>query len=153
VITEYSVVPKLARLVKTTIATVQQHLAQAYAQVARVPANSRSLGDLGVVRPLVQFLRTPNDEVQRATCIALAKLSADGALARGAVRTRAPAWWLTCARARTAANSAEMREAGAVPLLVGLMSSDDTALQEAAAVAIANTRRYAKATTESPRPH
>lgn len=41
-----------------------------------------------------------------------------------------------------ALNSAEMRDVGAVNLLIGLMKSTDAVLQEAAAGAIAHIRKY-----------
>jgi len=65
------------------------------------------------------------------------------------------AWWqaatASCARDDDATNAAVLREAGGVQLLVGLMSSNDHELQQAAAGAIANIRKWHLLFSEQPK--
>eukprot|EP00698_Gefionella_okellyi_P003505 TRINITY_DN13305_c0_g1_i1.p1 TRINITY_DN13305_c0_g1~~TRINITY_DN13305_c0_g1_i1.p1 ORF type:complete len:1153 (+),score=225.93 TRINITY_DN13305_c0_g1_i1:34-3459(+) len=124
VITEYGVVKKLGALVQTTNDNVRKYLSAAIARCAPVPENRRILGDDQAIRPIVDFLKSGDVEVHRTTAQALMALTDD------------------------AANAADAREAGAVGLLVTLMKSTDHSMQEAAAGAIANIRKYHLVTME-----
>ncbi len=118
VITEDGVLPLLARLTVAKGDTVRKQLAYAICRCAPRGRNREQFGKLNAVVPLVDFLRSEDAEVHRATAMALEKLS------------------------ENSANSLAMWNAGAVPLLINLIGSTDEILQESAASTIANIRHH-----------
>ncbi|KAI9141604.1 armadillo-type protein [Paraphysoderma sedebokerense] len=121
VITDHGVVPMLAKLTTTKHDRLRKHLAEAIARCCRWGNNKIAFGTAGAVAPLVNYLRSPDLGVHRATAQALHQLSMD------------------------ADNCVTMHEHGVVQLLLGMVSSPDSGLQEAAAGTIGNIRRLALA--------
>ncbi|KAI8812557.1 armadillo-type protein [Cladochytrium replicatum] len=117
VITDHGVVPMLAKLTNTRNDKLRKHLAEAIARCCHWGNNRVAFGTASAVAPLVRYLKSPDDEVHRSTARALHQLSMDPD------------------------NCITMHEHGVVQLLLGMVGSTDTALQEAAAGTIGNIRR------------
>ncbi|KAJ3108705.1 Armadillo repeat-containing protein 4 [Phlyctochytrium bullatum] len=118
VITDHGVVPMLAKLTNTRNDKLRKHLAEAIARCCHWGNNRVAFGTASAVAPLVKYLRSPDEEVHRSTARALHQLSMDPD------------------------NCITMHEHGVVQLLLGMVGSADSALQEAAAGTIGNIRRY-----------
>ncbi|KAI9189035.1 hypothetical protein H9P43_000462 [Blastocladiella emersonii ATCC 22665] len=121
VITDHGVVPMLAKLTQTRHDRLRKHLSEAIARCCHWGNNRIAFGAAGAVAPLVKYLKSPDPEVHRSTAQALHQLSKDPD------------------------NCVTMHEHGVVQLLLGMVGSSDTVLQEAAAGTIGNIRRLALA--------
>ncbi|KAI9221380.1 armadillo-type protein [Blastocladiella britannica] len=127
VITDHGVVPMLAKLTQTRHDRLRKHLAEAVARCCFWGNNRIAFGAAGAVAPLVKYLKSPDVDVHRATAQALHQLSKDPE------------------------NCVTMHEHGVVQLLLGMVGSSDTVLQEAAAGTIGNIRRLALASEKAHR--
>ena len=118
VMTDLGLVELLSRLLSSKLDSVRKPLADAIGVSAQWSNNRRRFGEEGAVDPLVSYLRPPsqNKEVHAATAKALKALSED------------------------IENSNKLRHAGVVDYLLIMVSSRDSDLQMAAAVAIRNIR-------------
>lgn len=125
VITDHGVVPLLAKLAYTTDDKLRRHLAEAISHCCKWGSNKIAFGDADAVAPLVNYLRSNDADVHRATAQALYALSED------------------------ADNCITMHENGVVMLLLDMVGSTDEFLQEAAAGCIANIRRLALASEKA----
>ncbi|KAJ3338823.1 Armadillo repeat-containing protein 4 [Gonapodya sp. JEL0774] len=125
VITDHGVVPMLAKLTNTKNDKLRKHLSEAVARCCRWGNNRVAFGTAGAVAPLVKYLKSPDEGVHRATAGALHQLSMDPD------------------------NCVTMHEHGVVQLLLGMVGSQDAALQEAAAGTIGNIRRLALASEKA----
>ncbi|KAJ3214851.1 serine/threonine protein kinase Ran1 [Clydaea vesicula] len=125
VITDHGVVPMLAKLSNTRNDKLRKHLSEAIARCCHWGNNRVAFGTASAVAPLVKYLRSPDEEVHRSTARALHQLSMDPD------------------------NCITMHEHGVVQLLLGMVGSTDTALQEAAAGTIGNIRRLALASEKA----
>ena len=121
VITDHGVVPLLAKLTHTTDDHLRVHLAEAIARCSTWGNNRISFGECKAVAPLVQYLKSSDPLVHRATARALYELSKDPE------------------------NCITMHENNAIKLLVEMVGSKDEILQDAAAGAIKNVRQLALA--------
>ncbi|XP_076823373.1 outer dynein arm-docking complex subunit 2-like [Clavelina lepadiformis] len=121
VITDHGVVPMLAKLASTTNDKLRRHLAEAIARCCTWGNNRVSFGREGAVAPLVGYLKSEDKQVHRSTAQALYQLSRDPD------------------------NCITMHENGVVKMLLNMVGSSDSALQEAAAGCIGNIRRLALA--------
>ncbi|RDD37641.1 Armadillo repeat-containing protein 4, partial [Trichoplax sp. H2] len=121
VITDHGVVPMLAKLATTTDDHLRRHLAEAIARCCMWGNNRVAFGAAGAVAPLVHYLKSPSASVHRSTAKALFQLSKDPN------------------------NCITMHENGVVKLLIDLVGSTDSTLQEASAGCISNIRRLALA--------
>jgi HEAT repeat protein len=124
VITDHGVVPMLGKLTNTRNDKLRKHLAEAIARCCHWGNNRVAFGASSAVAPLVKYLKSPDEEVHRSTARALHQLSMD----RKSLLTLAD-------------NCISMHEHGVVQLLLGMVGSSDSALQEAAAGTIGNIRR------------
>ncbi|XP_015772686.1 PREDICTED: armadillo repeat-containing protein 4-like [Acropora digitifera] len=77
VITDHGVVPMLAKLATTTDDRLRQYLAESIARCCTWGNNRVSFGRAGAVPPLVNYLKSKNPDVHRATARALHQLSRD----------------------------------------------------------------------------
>jgi hypothetical protein len=119
VITDHGVVPMLAKLTNTKSDLLKKNLADAIARCCHWGTNRLAFGSAGAVSPLVKFLKSIDPAVHRSTAVALHQLSMD------------------------ADNCITLHENGVVPLLLSMVGSSDSLLQESAAGTIANIRRLA----------
>ncbi|KAJ1504613.1 Armadillo repeat-containing protein 4, partial [Coelomomyces lativittatus] len=127
VITDHGVVPMLAKLTLTKHDRLRKNLSEAIARCCHWGNNRIAFGTAGAVAPLVKYLKSPDPEVHRSTARALHQLSMDPE------------------------NCVTMHENGVVQLLLSMVGSSDTVLQEAAAGTIGNIRRLALATEKAHR--
>ncbi|XP_069504209.1 outer dynein arm-docking complex subunit 2 [Ambystoma mexicanum] len=125
VITDHGVVPLLAKLAYTTDDKLRRHLAEAISRCCLWGSNKVAFGEADAVAPLVEYLKSSDTEVHRATAQALFQLSED------------------------IDNCITMHENGVVKLLLDMVGSSDEHLQEAAAGCISNIRRLALATEKA----
>lgn len=125
VLTDHGVIPLLAGLTRTHDEELKRHLSEAIACCCTWGSNRVVFGKEGAVAPLVSYLRVKDPMVHRSTARALHELS------------------------RHPDNCITMHECGVVRLLLGLVGSDDEALQLAASGCIANIRRLAMANEKS----
>nr|XP_033787328.1 armadillo repeat-containing protein 4 isoform X2 [Geotrypetes seraphini] len=121
VLTDHGVVLMLSRLAYTTDDKLRRHLAEAIARCCMWGTNRIAFGEARAVAPLVEYLKSSDPDVHRATAQALFQLSAD------------------------ANNCITMHENSVVKLLMDMVGSTDEILQEAAAGCISNIRRLAMA--------
>ncbi|NP_001072494.1 armadillo repeat-containing protein 4 [Xenopus tropicalis] len=121
VITDHGVVALLSALANTTDDKLRRHLAEAISRCCMWGHNRVAFGESKAVAPLVHYLKSSDPLVHRATAQALYQLSED------------------------ANNCITMHENGVVKLLIDMVGSPDSMLQEAAAGCIANIRRLALA--------
>ncbi|OCT73927.1 hypothetical protein XELAEV_18032888mg [Xenopus laevis] len=121
VITDHGVVPLLSALANTTDDKLRRHLAEAISRCCMWGNNRVAFGESKAVAPLVHYLKSSDPLVHQATAQALYQLSED------------------------ANNCITMHENGVVKLLIDMVGSPDSKLQEAAAGCIANIRRLALA--------
>jgi len=121
VITDHGVVPMLAKLASTEKDKLRQHLAEAIAQCCKWGNNRIAFGKEKAVAPLVGYLKSKDLNVHRSTAQALYQLS------------------------RNPENCITMHENNVVKLLLKMVGSTDTALQESAAGCIGNIRKLALA--------
>lgn len=121
VITDHGVVPMLSKLASTKNDKLRRELSEAIARCCHWGNNRIAFGAAGAVAPLVNYLRSPDLEVHRSTARALHQLSMDSE------------------------NCVTMHEQGVVQLLLSMVGSKDSILQEAAAGTIGNIRRLALA--------
>jgi hypothetical protein len=77
VITDHGVVPLLSRLVHTTDNRLRCQLATAICECCTWGTNRREFGETGAVAPIVEYLRSDDTAVHRATARALMALSQD----------------------------------------------------------------------------
>ncbi|KNE65224.1 hypothetical protein AMAG_10872 [Allomyces macrogynus ATCC 38327] len=127
VITDHGVVPMLAKLTTTRHDRLRKHLSEAIARCCHWGNNRIAFGSAHAVAPLVKYLKSPDPEVHRSTARALHQLSMDPD------------------------NCVTMHEHGVVQLLLSMVGSSDTVLQEAAAGTIGNIRRLALASEKARR--
>ena len=125
VMTDHGVVPMLAKLTNTRNDKLRKHLSEAIARSCHWGNNRVAFGLAGAVAPLVKYLKSPDEQVHCSTARALHQLSMD------------------------ADNCITMHENGVVQLLLGMVGSSDSALQEAAAGTIGNIRRLALASEKA----
>ncbi|PAA77708.1 hypothetical protein BOX15_Mlig020657g3, partial [Macrostomum lignano] len=125
VLTDHGVIPLLAGLTRTQDEELKRHLSEAIACCCAWGNNRIVFGKEGAVAPLVSYLRVKDPKVHRSTARALHELS------------------------RHPDNCITMHECGVVRHLLGLVGSDDEALQLAASGCIANIRRLAMANEKS----
>uniref|UniRef100_A0A3P8PGT3 Armadillo repeat containing 4 n=1 Tax=Astatotilapia calliptera TaxID=8154 RepID=A0A3P8PGT3_ASTCA len=116
ILTDFGVVPSLAKLTNTTHDRLRHHLADAIAQCCMWGSNRASFGEAGAVAPLVRNLKSKEGSVQRSTAMALYQLS------------------------RNPNNCITMHEKEVVQPLIHMMGSDDEELQEAAAGCVRSIR-------------
>ncbi|KAJ7380448.1 Armadillo repeat-containing protein 4 [Desmophyllum pertusum] len=121
VITDHGVVPMLAKLATTTDDRLRQYLAESIARCCTWGNNRVSFGQAGAVPPLVNYLKSKNPDVHRATARALHQLSRDPD------------------------NCISMHNSGVVKNLLAMVGSSDEVLQEAAAGCLGNIRKLALA--------
>lgn len=121
VITDHGVVPMLAKLATTTDDRLRQYLAESIARCCTWGNNRVSFGRAGAVPPLVNYLKSKNPDVHRATARALHQLSRDPD------------------------NCISMHNSDVVKYLLEMVGSTDNVLQEAAAGCLGNIRRLALA--------
>eukprot|EP00002_Diphylleia_rotans_P010801 TRINITY_DN2136_c0_g1_i5.p1 TRINITY_DN2136_c0_g1~~TRINITY_DN2136_c0_g1_i5.p1 ORF type:complete len:941 (+),score=213.11 TRINITY_DN2136_c0_g1_i5:629-3451(+) len=117
VMTDHGVINLLGDLILTPNDDLRKHLAEAIGCCCKLAVNRETFGRRGAIAPLVNYLRSADAEVHRCTARALFALS------------------------ENAQNCLDMKEAGAVPLLIAMVGSDDEVLQEAAAGTITNIRK------------
>lgn len=125
VLTDHGVIPLLAGLTKTHDEELKRHLSEAIACCCTWGNNRIVFGKEGAVAPLVSYLKVKDPKVHRSTARALHELS------------------------RHPDNCIAMHDCGVVRHLLGLVGSDDEALQLAASGCIANIRRLAMANEKS----
>ncbi|KAG7216688.1 hypothetical protein INR49_021057 [Caranx melampygus] len=121
VLTDYGVVPLLAKLTNTTDDRLRQHLAEAVSQCCMWGSNRAAFGEAGAVAPLVRYLKSKDAAVHQSTAMALYQLSKDPN------------------------NCITMHARGVVKPLILMMGSDDETLQEAAAGCVRNIQLLAQA--------
>lgn len=121
VITDHGVVPMLAKLATTTDDRLRQYLAESIARCCTWGNNRVAFGRAGAVPPLVNYLKSKNPDVHRATARALHQLSRDPD------------------------NCISMHNSDVVKYLLEMVGSTDKVLQEAAAGCLGNIRRLALA--------
>lgn len=119
VLTDHRVVYLLADLVHTTDDLLRQNLAAAIASCAPYGSNTRELGRLKTVTPIVGYMVSNVEAVHRTTAQALEKLSADPQ------------------------NCITMLQTGVVPFMLETVGSKDRILQEASAGCLQNIRQLA----------
>lgn len=119
ILTDYNVIPMLAKLVNTTDEPLQEHLSAAIASCATYGTNTQDLGALRTVTPIVSFLAGTNPNVHRTAAMALEKLSIDPF------------------------NCVTMHQNGVVPFLLEGVGSRDPILQNASANCLENIRKLA----------
>eukprot|EP00066_Takifugu_rubripes_P027220 XP_011616486.1 PREDICTED: armadillo repeat-containing protein 4-like isoform X2 [Takifugu rubripes] len=115
-LTDYGVVPLLAKLTNTTDNRLRHHLAEAIEHCCLYGSNRASFGDAGAVAHLVGYLKSKDQAVHRSTVNALFQLSTD------------------------VNNCIIMQSEGAVKPLIKAIGSEDEMLQEAAAGCVRNIR-------------
>lgn len=118
----------LSKLTFTKVDKLRKNLAEAISQCCLWGTNRAAFGNAGAVAPLVKYLRSDDADVHRSTAKALFQLSRD--------RTTFTEIIIL------ADNCIAMYEHGVVQLLLGMVGSADTVLQEASAGTIGNIRRY-----------
>uniref|UniRef100_H2SDW1 Outer dynein arm docking complex subunit 2 n=1 Tax=Takifugu rubripes TaxID=31033 RepID=H2SDW1_TAKRU len=123
-LTDYGVVPLLAKLTNTTDNRLRHHLAEAIEHCCLYGSNRASFGDAGAVAHLVGYLKSKDQAVHRSTVNALFQLSTD------------------------VNNCIIMQSEGAVKPLIKAIGSEDEMLQEAAAGCVRNIRLMVKAYME-----
>ncbi|NXL29997.1 ARMC4 protein, partial [Glaucidium brasilianum] len=121
VLTDHGVIPLLSKLANTNNDKLRRHLAEAISHCCMWGSNRFAFGETKAIAPLVQYLKSKDPSVHRATAQALYQLSEDPN------------------------NCITMHENGVVKLLLAMVGSTDEILQEAAAGCIANIRRLALA--------
>ncbi|XP_063216342.1 outer dynein arm-docking complex subunit 2-like [Bacillus rossius redtenbacheri] len=119
ILTDYGVIPMLARFVDTEDRGLRRRLADAIGSCCHYKDNCLELGRLGVIPPLVGYLREGDVDTKRAAAGALRHLSTD------------------------AFNCITMHHHGVVPLLLHTIGSPDRPLQEASAGCLRNIRKLA----------
>ncbi|XP_032241492.2 outer dynein arm-docking complex subunit 2 [Nematostella vectensis] len=121
VITDHGVVPMLAKLASTKEDRLRQYLAESIARCCMWGNNRVAFGKEGAVPPLVGYLKSPSQDVHRATARALYQLSRDPD------------------------NCISMHDSGVVQPLMKMVGSQDDVLQEASAGCLKNIRKLALA--------
>ncbi|XP_065216808.1 armadillo repeat-containing protein gudu isoform X2 [Planococcus citri] len=119
VITDLGVVNYLAKLVPTNNEKLREHLSTAIANCCTWKKNCYHFGQLHAVKPLVSYMTSKNINVQRATALALHKLSSDPY------------------------NCITLHRNGIVKLLLQAIASKDERLQESSAKCLSNIRNLA----------
>uniref|UniRef100_A0AAV2JU82 Armadillo repeat-containing protein 4 n=1 Tax=Knipowitschia caucasica TaxID=637954 RepID=A0AAV2JU82_KNICA len=76
-LTDYGVVPLLAKLTGTTDDRLRRHLAEAIAYCCMWSQNRGAFGRAGAVPPLVSYVRSNNQSVHETTVVGLYQLSKD----------------------------------------------------------------------------
>lgn len=117
ILTEYNVIPQLARLVEDKDEHLQEHLASAIASCSTYGTNTQKLGELRTITPIVRYMASTNKDLHRTAAMALANLSTDPF------------------------NSVTMHQNGVVPFLLESIESTDRVLQSAAANCLRNIRK------------
>lgn len=117
VLTDHGYVTMLVDLIHTKDELLQENLAKALAYSCAWKTNSKELGRLGAITPLVNYLAKGNPNVQRTAALALYHLS------------------------KNSFNCITMHESGVTKFLLRVITSDDGELQEAAAGCLANIRK------------
>lgn len=121
VITDYEVVPHLAKLTHKTDIILRRHLAEAIAMCSKWGNNAKRFSQEGAVERMVEYLGSHDIIVQRSAMRALEQLG------------KHPDSCIT------------MHRSGVVKLLLEMIGSEDAALQEAAAGCLLNMRQLAMA--------
>lgn len=116
VLTDHRVIYRLADLVDTEDDMLRENLAAAIASCAPYGTNTKELGVLRTVTPIVGYMVSDNPMVHRTTAMALQRLSED------------------------AQNCITMHQSGVVPFLLETVGSKDKELQEASAKCLRNIR-------------
>lgn len=117
ILTEYNVIPQLARLVHDKDEHLQEHLASAIASCATYGTNTQKLGELRTITPIVRYMASTNKDLHRTAATALQNLSTDPF------------------------NCVTMHQNGVVPFLLEAIGSTDRILQSAAANCLRNIRK------------
>lgn len=117
ILTEYNVIPQLARLVNDNDEHLQEHLASAIASCSTYGENTQKLGELRTITPIVRYLASTNKDLHRTAATALENLSTDPF------------------------NCVTMHQNGVVPFLLEAIGSTDRVLQSAAANCLRNIRK------------
>lgn len=116
ILTDYLVIPLLAKLVTTDDDLLQEYVASAIASCCSHGSNTKQLGELRTVAPIVRFLAGTSKRVHRTAAMALERLSADPL------------------------NCVTMHQCGVVAFLIESIESDNKDLQNAAAKCLQNVR-------------
>eukprot|EP00036_Acanthoecidae_sp_10tr_P009917 CAMPEP_0182928284 /NCGR_PEP_ID=MMETSP0105_2-20130417/15507_1 /TAXON_ID=81532 ORGANISM="Acanthoeca-like sp., Strain 10tr" /NCGR_SAMPLE_ID=MMETSP0105_2 /ASSEMBLY_ACC=CAM_ASM_000205 /LENGTH=1025 /DNA_ID=CAMNT_0025066285 /DNA_START=27 /DNA_END=3104 /DNA_ORIENTATION=+ len=152
VITDHGVVPLLSRLVHTTDNRLRCQLATAICECCTWGTNRREFGETGAVAPIVEYLRSADTSVHRATARALNALSqdADNCIvmhSAGVVKLLTPMVGAYFNKADELAFVRKLKEDKKLkdsdPALRLTAIRSDVTLQEAAATCIFNIRRLA----------
>lgn len=117
ILTEYNVIPQLARLVYDKDEHLQEHLASAIASCSKYGTNTQKLGELRTITPIVRYMASTNKDLHRTAATALQNLSSDPF------------------------NCVTMHQNGVVPFLLEAIGSTDRVLQSAAANCLRNIRK------------
>lgn len=117
ILTEYNVIPQLARLVYNKDEHLQEHLASAIASCSTYGTNTQKLGELRTITPIVRYMASTNKDLHRTAATALQNLSTDPF------------------------NCVTMHQNGVVPFLLESIGSTDRVLQSAAANCLRNIRK------------
>lgn len=117
ILTEYDVIPQLARLVYDKDEHLQEHLASAIASCSTYGTNTQKLGELRTITPIVRYMASTNKDLHRTAATALQNLSTDPF------------------------NCVTMHQNGVVPFLLEAIGSTDRVLQSAAANCLRNIRK------------
>lgn len=119
ILSDYGIIPLLAKLIHTGDYLLRENLAAAIASCAPYGKNIHEFGELRIVMPLVGFLSSTNIAVHRTTAMALERLSTD------------------------IENCVTMHQCGVAQFLLELVSSADSILQESASKCLENIRNMA----------
>lgn len=125
ILTEYDVIPRLAKLVYNKDEHLQEHVAAAIASCSTYGTNTQQLGELRTITPIVRYMASTNKNLQRTASMALESLSSDPF------------------------NCVTMHQNGVVPFLLEAIGSTDRVLQTAAANCLKNIRELALAAEEA----
>lgn len=116
ILTQYRVVPSLARLIHTENKNLEEKVTAAIAACAPLGDNAKHFGELKVIRLIVNLVNSPFKNVQRAAAMALENLSS------------------------YPINAILIYQSGVVPVLLEDILSTDPVLRNAAANCLRNLR-------------